>query len=49
MTFDELWRRNVCHKNEVTTHTDALEELDEHEVNRFLEWLEASLLPEDLA
>ena len=64
MTFDELWRRNLSHKDPVISPIDsqaeassfrdpafgesALKDLDETEMNQFLEWLEGTLLIDDL-
>ena len=54
MTFDELWRLNLARRSgsapseqrvEVGQHDDAASAVaDEAEVNRFLEWLEQSLV-----
>ena len=60
MTFDELWRKNLLRKDPVIPSSDspaedlafgesALEDLDETEMNRFLEWLEGTLLIDDIA
>ena len=64
MTFDELWRRNLGHKDSFISSVDsqaeassfrdpafgesAFEDLDETEMNGYLEWLEGTLLIDDL-
>ena len=61
MTFDELWRQNLAHKDpssesqaegssfrDPASGESAFEDLDATEMKRFLDWLEGTLLIDDL-